>query len=70
MSFNRLAPVYDFLASLVFGNRIRQAQRWLLDFIPEGSSILILGGGTGWILEELAEKAHIQPCTIWINPRP
>jgi ubiquinone/menaquinone biosynthesis C-methylase UbiE len=56
MSFNRIAPVYDILASIVFGNAIKKAQFWLLDHVPAGSSVLIAGGGTGWILQEIARK--------------
>ena len=52
-NFNLIAPVYDSLAKLVFGNAIQNSQRWLLQFIPAEAEILIIGGGTGWILTEL-----------------
>lgn len=48
---------YDALSRLVFGRSIRRAQISLLPFIPANSKVLIAGGGTGWILEELS-KVH------------
>jgi ubiquinone/menaquinone biosynthesis C-methylase UbiE len=51
--FNSVAHFYDWLSRLVFGQRIKKAQIEVLKFIPPNSSILIAGGGTGWILEEI-----------------
>lgn len=53
-SYNHIARFYDALARLVFGNRLRAPQLHLLPFIPAGARMLILGGGTGWILEAIA----------------
>jgi SAM-dependent methyltransferase len=52
--YDTIAPLYDRLSRLVFGQALVHAQAWLLAFIPAGSRVLIAGGGTGWILEELA----------------
>lgn len=52
-NFDRIAFYYDFLANLVFGDAIRAAQRALLVHIPPKAKVLIVGGGTGWILTEL-----------------
>jgi ubiquinone/menaquinone biosynthesis C-methylase UbiE len=49
-AFNRIAPVYDVLARAVFGESIRDAQRHYLSLISPGAKVLVLGGGTGWIL--------------------
>ena len=54
--FNLIAPFYDGLSKLVFGNKIKNAQIESLDFIPPDSAILIMGGGTGWILDEISKK--------------
>jgi tRNA (cmo5U34)-methyltransferase len=54
-AFNRSVWFYDRLAQLIFGGVIRQSQMQLLSFIPAGASVLLLGGGTGWILEDLAQ---------------
>jgi tRNA (cmo5U34)-methyltransferase len=57
-NFNLIAPVYDSLAKLVFGKAIQKSQRWLLQFIPKEADVLIIGGGTGWILTELLAKTN------------
>ena len=51
--FDRIAFAYDRLTKLVFGRSIIDSQKFFLNRIPERSTILILGGGTGWILTEL-----------------
>ena len=61
--FDRIAPFYDGLARLVFGNRIRMAQREFLHEIPDGSKVLILGGGTGHVLRELVFSKPA--CRVW-----
>ncbi len=55
--FNRVARPYDFISRLVFGNALVESQVSLLNHIPENSNILIVGGGTGWILDEIS-KIH------------
>src|SRR6187402_1340927 len=61
--FDRLAPVYDKLAGLVFGKAIVDAQLVFLDRVRAGDRILILGGGTGWLLEKLLRKQPV--CEVW-----
>jgi ubiquinone/menaquinone biosynthesis C-methylase UbiE len=56
-NYNAVAWFYDGLSKLVFGSSIKKAQIDLLPLIPANSKILIVGGGTGWILEEIA-KLH------------
>ncbi|HLL93663.1 MAG TPA: class I SAM-dependent methyltransferase [Spirosoma sp.] len=51
--FDWIAPVYDALVFMVFGHRLKRAQAVFLDRIPPGASVLIVGGGTGWLLEPL-----------------
>lgn len=53
MSFDVIAPVYDLLSRMVYGKSIVTAQKYFLKYIPEGAHVLIVGGGTGWIIEEL-----------------
>lgn len=53
-NYNSIAPYYDFLSFLIFGNTQRKAAAFFLKDIPENSRILIVGGGTGGILEDLA----------------
>lgn len=54
--FNFVAPFYDPLSRLVFGGSLIQSQCHFLSEIQEQSSVLIIGGGTGKILEFLSCK--------------
>jgi len=61
--FDKIASMYDGLARLVFGESIRQAQTCFLNDIPPQSKVLILGGGSGWLLTQLL---RLKPeCEIW-----
>jgi ubiquinone/menaquinone biosynthesis C-methylase UbiE len=55
-NYDNVAGFYDFLSKLVFGDRLLSAQTCLIPFIPASSSILIVGGGTGTLLEEIAQR--------------
>jgi ubiquinone/menaquinone biosynthesis C-methylase UbiE len=53
-NYDKIARVYDLLSRMVFGGAIASAQVRLLEGLPTGDCrLLIVGGGTGWILEEL-----------------
>lgn len=54
-NYDRLAWCYDALAGLVFGPALRRAQRAaLVAGLPPGAPrVLVLGGGTGWVLDEI-----------------
>ncbi len=52
-NFDKVAGTYDGLARLIFGNSIKKSQVHFLNRIPDSAKVLIVGGGTGWILEEL-----------------
>ncbi|MGN6568322.1 MAG: class I SAM-dependent methyltransferase, partial [Flavipsychrobacter sp.] len=54
--YDPIAGLYDRLSYLFFGNAQRRAQTFFLKDIPLNSRILIVGGGTGWILEEIAKQ--------------
>ena len=56
-NYDTVAFVYDRLARTVFGKAQVEAQLWLLKAVPAAATILIIGGGTGWILEALT-KLH------------
>jgi ubiquinone/menaquinone biosynthesis C-methylase UbiE len=56
-NYNNSAWFYDGLSRLVYGRTLINAQVYLLQFVPADSVVLIVGGGTGWILEELT-KVH------------
>lgn len=54
-----LASFYDFLANLIFGSQIKRATAEFFNFINERDKVLIIGGGTGWILEQF-QQSHLQ----------
>lgn len=61
--FNRLSAVYDGLAAVMSGNQIKKSQLHFLGRIKDRSRILILGGGTGWLLScMLADRSG---CEVW-----
>lgn len=53
--FDFLAPVYDGLARLIIGDDIVISQLHFLKHFRSCHRLLILGGGSGWILEELCK---------------
>lgn len=58
--FNAIAPVYDLLAKLVFGKSLENAQLAFLSEIDPKAKVLIVGGGTGKILEWLPEGLALE----------
>ncbi|UOQ74624.1 class I SAM-dependent methyltransferase [Hymenobacter cellulosilyticus] len=55
--FDRVAPFYDPLARLVFGNALQRAQQAALAGLPAGRPrVLIIGGGSGWVLGEVLQR--------------
>lgn len=63
-NYDPVAAIYDRLSRLVFGRALIRAQTCLLSYIPPHSNILIAGGGTGWILEEIT---RIHPSGLQIT---
>ncbi|MCP4521510.1 MAG: class I SAM-dependent methyltransferase [Cytophagales bacterium] len=58
--FDNVASFYDLLATLVFGKQLRKAQLHFLDSLPSNARILILGGGTGWLLKALLTAKEVK----------
>jgi len=56
-NYDGIARYYDVLSRMVFFRAQLKAQIDQLHHIPANSTILITGGGTGWILEEIT-KIH------------
>lgn len=56
--FNLIAPVYDALVRLVFGNTLYQASTELSSSVPPGARVLVLGGGAGKLLP------HLKRCQV------
>ncbi|HTK18425.1 MAG TPA: class I SAM-dependent methyltransferase [Mucilaginibacter sp.] len=62
-NYDNSAWFYDRLSRLVYGKALVRSQVYLLKYIPGNANILIAGGGTGWLLEEIA-KIHPSGLTI------
>jgi ubiquinone/menaquinone biosynthesis C-methylase UbiE len=54
-NYNRIAWIYDRLAKVVFGRKQQLAKKAFLTNIPDNAKILIVGGGTGGILDYLQD---------------
>ncbi|QRR03656.1 class I SAM-dependent methyltransferase [Dyadobacter sandarakinus] len=52
-NYDRIAGIYDQLAGLIFGRSQQQAQEALLPSLPVPCRLLIVGGGSGAVLESL-----------------
>lgn len=63
-NYDNSAWFYDRLSRLVYGKALIRSQVYLLKYISANGKILIAGGGTGWILEEIAK---IQPSGLQIT---
>lgn len=48
--YSQLAPLYDILAKAFIGQRIQESQLNFLHHLATKRKLLLLGGGTGWIL--------------------
>jgi tRNA (cmo5U34)-methyltransferase len=59
-NFDLVSPIYDALATLVFGGNIRRSQVALLPKIKDANSALVIGGGTGWFLLELLARTDVR----------
>ncbi|SDP94034.1 Methyltransferase domain-containing protein [Mucilaginibacter sp. OK268] len=66
-NFNNSAWFYDGLSRLVYGRALINAQLYLLSFIEPDSRVLIVGGGTGWILEELTKIHPSGLCITYVE---
>lgn len=62
-NYDNAAWFYDRLSRLVYGRALINAQSALLPLIPANAKILAVGGGTGWIIEEIT-KIHPAGLTI------
>ncbi len=51
--YNNVAPYYDLLSGLVFGNQLTKAESFFLSRVKDPRNILIFGGGTGKTLPKI-----------------
>jgi tRNA (cmo5U34)-methyltransferase len=57
MDYNKIAPFYESLSRMVFGNSLIKSQGVFIESIPPNATILIIGGGSGKFLKELLSKS-------------
>ena len=55
-TFNHIARWYDIVAQVVFLGAIKKSQINNLQSIDTAKSVLVIGGGTGWIINEIWQK--------------
>ena len=67
--FDRVASFYDRLARLVYGHALEEAQVALLPFVPPRGRVLVIGGGSGWLLERLLQTGR-QLDILYIDAAP
>ena len=54
-NYDRIAPYYDFLTRIVFGNQLVEAQNHFLSDLADPKRILVYGGGTGHMILPLLQ---------------
>lgn len=54
-NYDLIAPFYQVISRTIFGGAIANAHRFLTNSVAEGSTVLIVGGGTGEILKYIAD---------------
>lgn len=64
--FNFIAPLYDRVAQLVFGQAISVAQLRLIQYLPPSPVVCIVGGGSGEFLSALLQ-VHPTAQVIYIE---
>ncbi len=63
--YNLIAPFYDDGVGVLFGKGIFDAQMHFISEIPPNSKVLILGGGSGWLLVELLKRTSpLEVCYV------
>lgn len=62
--FNSIAPFYDIVQKIVFGNRLQRAQKYFISEFLDAKNVLIIGGGTGEILESFSGNTHLNSITF------
>ena len=65
--YNSVAGYYDRLSRLVFQRSIIKAQQYLSDFISDNNKVLLVGGGTGWILDEIAKLKKKNISVVYVE---
>lgn len=65
--YNSIAGYYDRLSRLVFQRSIIRAQQYLIDFISDNNKVLVVGGGTGWVLDEMSKLNRKNISVVYVE---
>jgi len=65
--YNSIAGYYDRLSRLVFQRSIIKAQQYLIDFISDNNKVLLVGGGTGWVLDEISKLKRENISVVYVE---
>ena len=69
-NYNRVTWIYELLGRIVFGNKLKLANRAFLNKISIDSKILVVGGGNGKIIEYLNDLGYsIAVDYVELSPR-
>lgn len=52
-NFNLVSPFYEFLKKIVFGSKLKIAEKYYAGLLKSGDRVLIIGGGNGDILNHI-----------------
>ncbi len=66
-NYNSIATYYDKISRVVFQRSIIKAQAYLLEFIKDNDKVLLVGGGTGWILEEISKLQKKNVSVVYVE---
>ncbi|MEP6684071.1 MAG: class I SAM-dependent methyltransferase [Parafilimonas sp.] len=66
-NYNGIARFYDVISRIVYQNAIVKAQVFLIQFIKANDKVLIVGGGTGWILEEISKLNQLNISIVYVE---
>ena len=66
-NYNRIAKYYDTLSRVIYQRAIIKAQVFLIQFVKDNDNILLVGGGTGWILEELSKLQKKNVSVVYVE---
>lgn len=64
-----MASFYDQLARFIYGAALEQAQLSLLPLLPPQGHVLVIGGGSGWLLEQILKTGR-QLDILYIDAAP
>ena len=59
-TYDRVVPIYDFSKTLLFLGSIQRCQNHYLPLLKESKTLLIIGGGTGKIIDDIQKHCNFE----------